>query len=186
MKKWMIAAAAGALCSFAFIGAAQAATTVIGSTLAADCAQAARRGRSDPDALRTCEQALDEEAMTTRDRAKTLINRGVMLMRMHRFDMALSSLDQSIALMGDIGEAYVNRGAVLIAMRRYQEALTQIDHGLELGVDEQAKAYYNRGLAHEGLEDAQSAYYDYQQAVVLAPNWDLPQQQLLRFTVTRR
>jgi tetratricopeptide (TPR) repeat protein len=124
--------------------------------------------------------------MTTRDRAKTLINRGVMLMRQRRWDMALSSLDQSIALTADIGEAYVNRGAVLIGMRRYQEALQQIDHGLELGVDEQAKAYYNRGLAHEGLEDAQSAYYDYQQAVVLAPNWDLPQQQLLRFTVTRR
>ncbi|HYD45835.1 MAG TPA: tetratricopeptide repeat protein [Phenylobacterium sp.] len=186
MTKGILAAISGAAIVFCLAGEVSAATTVIGSSLAADCSQAARRGRADRGALTLCETALTEEALTRSDRAKTLINRGVILMRQQRWDQALNSLDQAIALQNNIGEAYVNRGAVLIGLRRYQEALQQIDHGLRLGVDEQAKAYYNRGLAHEGLEDAQSAYYDYQQAVVLEPNWDLPQQQLLRFTVTRR
>ena len=45
---------------------------------------------------------------------------------------------------------------------------------------------HESALAYEGLEDAKSAYLDYQQALTLKPDWQLPQQQLLRFTVTRR
>ena len=61
-----------------------------------------------------------------------------------------------------------------------------INRGLELGVDEPAKAYYNRALAYEGLEDAKSAYYDYQKAVEINPEWSAPREQLTRFSVTRR
>ena len=165
---------------------ANAAITVIGASQASECAQAARAGRSDRAALNMCENALGEEMLTIRDRAKTQINRGVIRMRQLNWTDALADMDQAIAMQGDIGEAYVNRGAVLIGMRRYQEGLEMIDRGLVLGIDDPAKAYYNRGLAHEGLENARDAYLDYQQAVTLAPRWDLPQQQLLRFTVTRR
>ena len=41
-------------------------------------------------------------------------------------------------------------------------------------------------MAYEGIDDEKSAYLDYQQALVLKPGWDLPKQELLRFTVTRR
>jgi len=53
-------------------------------------------------------------------------------------------------------------------------------------VREPEKAYYNRALAEEGLDDEKSAYVDYQQALVLNPDWDPPRQELLRFTVTHR
>jgi tetratricopeptide (TPR) repeat protein len=167
-------------------GAATAATTVIGSTNAAECSVAAERGRFDQQAVQICEAALRDDTLTVRDRAKTLINHGVMMMRQLNWTAALVDLDRSIALQNDIGEAYVNRGAVMIGLRRYQEGLSEIDRGIALGIEEPAKAYYNRGLAHEGLENARAAYMDYQQAVQLDPRWDLPQQQLLRFTVRRQ
>ena len=176
----------GAALALALAGGAQAATTVLGVSQASECSTAAESGRSDRAAVAACEGALANEIMTTRDRAKTLINHGVMMMRQLNWTAALSDMDASIALHPDIGEAYVNRGAVMIGMRRYQEGLDMINRGLVLGVEDPAKAYYNRGLAHEGLENARDAYLDYQQAVTLAPNWDMPQQQLLRFTVTRR
>lgn len=186
MRRLLVRGLAATAMAFAATGAAQAATTVIGASQATECAQAAHAGRSDHNAVALCEGALTDEMLTVRDRAKTLINHGVMMMRQLNWTHALSDLDASIALQADIGEAYVNRGAVMIGMHRYQEGLDQIDHGLVLGIEDPAKAYYNRGLAHEGLENARDAYLDYQQAVTLAPRWDLPQQQLLRFTVTRR
>ena len=40
--------------------------------------------------------------------------------------------------------------------------------------------------ASQGLADEASAYQDYEEALVLEPGWDLPKQELLRFTVTRK
>ena len=77
-------------------------------------------------------------------------------------------------------------GAMFIGERRYKEALADIDKALSLGLHEPAKAYYNRAIAYEGLDDETQAYLDYQQALVLNPGWELPQHELLRFTVTRR
>lgn len=185
MRVWTLAAA-GIAAFLLTAGAAGAATTIIGSGLAAECSQAAQSGKFDRGSMQTCDQALADEALTQRDRAKTLINRGVMKMRRSDYDGALVDFNASTALVEDIGEAYVNRGATLIALRRYQEGLVEINRGIELGIEEPAKAYYNRALAYEGLEDARSAYLDYQQAVTLQPDWALPRQQLLRFTVGRR
>jgi len=64
--------------------------------------------------------------------------------------------------------------------------LADITKGLALGVKQPEKAYFDRALAYEGLDDEKSAYFDYQQAVTLKPDWPLPQRELLRFTVTHR
>jgi len=85
-----------------------------------------------------------------------------------------------------LGEAWVNRGAVEIIDQKFQDGIDDISKGLTLGTEEPAKAYYNRAVAYEGIDDEKSAYLDYQQALVLQPGWDLPKQELLRFTVTRR
>jgi len=53
------------------------------------------------------------------------------------------------------------------------------------GTPEAAKAR-DRARAYEGLEDAKSAYFDYQKAIELAPGWSAPAEQLARFTVTTR
>ena len=178
--------AASVALGLAAVGYADAAVTVIGGGLAEDCSKAAIRGRSDRSSIETCNLALSTEMLDTRDKAGTYINRGVMRMRTRAFSDAHSDFNTAIAIAPKIGEGWVNRGAVFIAEKRYQEGLSDINRGLDLGVVEPEKAYYNRALAYEGLEDAKSAYLDYQQAVTLKPNWLLPQQQLLRFTVTHR
>jgi tetratricopeptide (TPR) repeat protein len=167
-------------------GAAQASVTVIGGGLAEDCSQAALHGKSDNNSIRTCSEALDNESLNARDRAGTFINRGVMKLRRAEFDAAHADFDSAIAQAPHLGEGWVNRGAVFIAQKKYKEGLSDINQGLQLGVEEPEKAYYNRALAYEGLDDAKSAYLDYQQAIAIKPDWVLPQQQLLRFTVTRR
>jgi tetratricopeptide (TPR) repeat protein len=80
----------------------------------------------------------------------------------------------------------VNRGAAAVGARRFADGLADINKALELGVEEPEKAYYNRALAYEGLDNLKAAYFDYQKAVELKPEWDAPKNELARFTVERR
>lgn len=184
MRASFLAATTAALMLCA--GSAAASMTVIGGGLAEDCSKAALHGKSDNFSIQACNQAIETENLDARDRAGTFINRGVMKLRRGALDAAYADFNSAIAIQPKLGEAWVNRGAVYISQKRYQEGLSDINHGLELTVDEPEKAYYNRALAYEGLDDAKSAYLDYQQALTIKPDWVLPQQQLLRFTVTRR
>ena len=167
-------------------GSAAAAVTVLGDSSAYDCSQAAFHNRSDDSALALCNQAVSSPFLDRRDLAGTYINRGVILMSRNDYPHARLDFDRAIEIDGSIGEAWVNRGAVNIIDRRYQDGISDIDKGLNLGTQEPAKAYYNRAVAFEGIDDEKSAYLDYQQALVLDPDWDLPKRELLRFTVTRR
>lgn len=172
--------------TLAFAGAADGAVTVIGGGLAEACSNAAMAGKSDRKFELLCTQALDQEALSTRDRAGTFINRGVMKLRRADYDAAVIDFNQAVRIKPDLGEGYVNRGAAAIGLRRYADSMTDLNKGIELGLDEPAKAYYNRAMAHEGLDDAKSAYFDYQKAIELSPDWTAPKEQLVRFKVTRR
>lgn len=165
---------------------AHAAVTVFGNGQAHDCSEAAFKGKSDPASIRNCDAALEDEVLSNKDRAGTYINRGVMYLRLGDMVQARKDFDESIKVDDKIGEAWINRGAVSVAEKRYADGLADINQGLTLGVISPEKAYYNRALAYEGLDDDKSAYLDYQQALTIKPDWQLPQQQLLRFTVTRR
>ncbi|HUO12950.1 MAG TPA: hypothetical protein VMU37_09365 [Caulobacteraceae bacterium] len=167
-------------------GAAGAAVTVFGDDSANLCSKAAFHERADNDALRICTTALSDGLLDPRDQAGTYVNRGVIYMS--RGDYANARLDfgHAIAVDPALGEGWINRGAVSIIDRRYQDGVTDITKGLALGTEEPAKAYYNRAVAYEGLDDEKSAYLDYQQALVLKPGWELPKQELLRFTVIRK
>lgn len=167
-------------------GQGHTAVTVIGGGLAQACSKAALAGETDFKFQKICTQALETEFLVSRDRAGTFINRGVLKLRLGSYTDASRDFDQAVRLKPDMGEAYVNRGAAAIGQRRYADSLPDLNHALELGVQEPAKAYYNRALAHEGLDDLKSAYFDYQKAVELMPDWDAPKTQLVRFTVTQR
>jgi len=167
-------------------GSAAAAVTVLGDSSAYDCSQAAYHERTDDAAMQVCNQAIGNGFLDRRDLAGTYINRGVIEMGRNDYTDARSDFDKAITTDGNIGEAWVNRGAVNILDKRYQDGIADINKGLNLGTQEPAKAYYNRAVAYEGIDDEKSAYLDYQQALALAPTWDLPKQELLRFTVTRR
>jgi tetratricopeptide (TPR) repeat protein len=176
----------GAALAVAVAGPAAAAITVMGDNNAQLCSKAAFAEQGSPDAIRLCTEAISEGMLDRRDLAGTYINRGVLFMVRLDYKAARSDFDQAISIDPAIGEGWVNRGAINIIDRRYKDGVSDISKGLDLGTNEPAKAYYNRGVAYEGMDDEASAYQDYQEATVLQPSWDLPKQELLRFTVTRR
>jgi tetratricopeptide (TPR) repeat protein len=182
MRKALVCAAFAAMISTA---QSDAAITVLGNGLANVCSQAAQAGSDDLAALETCTLALETEFMKRRDRAGTFVNRGVIKMRRKDYGAARKDFDTAVRLQPDMGEAFVNRGAALVGQKRYAEALADINKGLELGPEELEKAYYNRAMAHEGLDDIKGAYFDYLRALEIKPDWDIAQQQLTRFTVVR-
>ena len=158
----------------------------MGDTTASQCS-AAFHDQADETALRLCATtALGEGILDRRDQAGTYINRGVMQMIRMDYAAAGSDFQRAIEVDPALGEAWINRGAVDIINKQFQRGIDDIDKGLSLGTEEPAKAYYNRAVAYEGIGDEKPAYLDYQQALTLEPGWDLPKQELLRFTVTRR
>lgn len=177
----MLATGAALLCAVE----ARASVTIIGGGDAEACARAALTGKSDVKFEVLCTSALQTEFMDTRDRAGTYINRGVLKLRRLNWDAAMADFDSAVRIKPDMGEAYVNRGAALIGQHKFDTGLADINRGIQLGAEEPAKAYYNRALAYEGLGDVKSAYFDYQRAVELSPDWAAPKEQLVRFKVSR-
>lgn len=167
-------------------GAANGAVTVIGGGLAQACSQQVKLGRADRELLELCTASIEQEALRRRDRAGTFVNRGIVSLRLRDLDDALADFRRAENLNPTVGEIFVNRGAALIGKNRFGDALAEIDKGIALGVEEPEKAYYNRAIAREGLDDMKGAYLDYRKAAELDPTWQLPTTQLARFTVTRR
>ncbi|NGM51253.1 tetratricopeptide repeat protein [Caulobacter sp. 602-2] len=167
-------------------GAATASVLIIGGGMAKDCSEAVIRGRSDDDTMRLCTSALEVETLSTGDRARTLVNRGVIQLRRQAYVEARADFDAAGRIEPKLGEVYVNRGAALVAEDRFAEGLDEIDRGLALGVKQPERAYYNRALAHENLGDVKAAYYDFQRAAELDPKWSAPKEELARFSFKSR
>ena len=186
MTPKVVFASAALVLTLGFAAPAASAAYVLRGGLANACSQFALDGRSDDYSLNTCTYALETEVLVKRDRAATLVNRGVIQLRRKKYAAANRDFDTAIRLQPAMGEAWVNRGAALIAQKRWQEGMVDIDKGLSLGPDEPEKAYFNRALAWEALDDMEAAWRDYSKAVELKPDWDAPRKELARFTVTRR
>jgi tetratricopeptide (TPR) repeat protein len=167
-------------------GPGQAAVSVIGGGAAQACSEAAFKGRSDWRAEEACTSALDSEPMSAHDQAGTYVNRGVLRLRAGSYVGAAADFNSAERLNPKMGEIHVNRGVLYMAQERFEDAVSEINRGLELGVEEPAKAYYNRALAYEGLNNASAAYEDYLKAQALAPNWEAPARMLARFQVRTR
>lgn len=168
----------------------RAAFTVFGNGLAQLCSQTAKnleRGIAPRQhAIEDCTTAIQYENLPRRDLAGTYINRGILYMNRLAYAEAKRDFDSAIAIAPTIGEAYVDRGAALVGLRSYGEAIADIDRGLALNPDEPEKAYFNRGLANEALDNIPAAYRDYARAAELKPGWTPPLNELSRFTVTSK
>ena len=173
-----------ALAALLAAGSASAAVSVLGEGPAAQCSSAALAGDATDEDLSACNMAV-LQAASVHEKAGTYVNRGVLLLRRKDYNGARADFDAAEKLEPTMGEAVVNRGASFIAERRYLEGLTEIDRGLALNPEEPEKAYFNRALANEGLDDMKGAYLDYMKALELAPNWEAPRHELSRFTVER-
>jgi len=187
MRMMSRAPMAAALAMLVLTGGGRAAggtgETVLSSGSARDCAQAALGGRTDNASLQACDNAIDFDSLSRDDRGATLINRGAIRIFRHQWRAALTDLNEGLRLRPEAGEGWANRGGALLGLKRYKEAVDDITKGLALGVKEPAKAYFNRALAYEALDDEKSAYFDYKKAQDLDPTWEAPRHELLRFSV---
>jgi len=166
-------------------GAAHAAVTVLGNGLARTCYEAAEFNGSPSDGIAACSQALDQMALPVRDRAATLVNRGILYSRLNEPQMALADYDKGISMEANLGEAYVDRGAALIVMGRYDEAVSEINKGIGMGANRPEVAYYDLGLAEEALGNIRAAYEAYKKSTEIDPSFALASSQLSRFKVVR-
>lgn len=179
-----IAAVLGA----ALASAASAQVTVFSSsgTGSFNCSLAAKHGNATPEAINGCTRAMRDEGLSGRDLAGTLTNRGVLYLIGGDYTAAEKDFNDALSIDPALGEAWVNRGASQIARRQWAKGVEDINKGLQLGPEQPEKAYFNRALAREFLEDLPGAYADYKKATELAPTWDLPQAELKRFTVANK
>ena len=184
-----IATAAGAaalivssVCVFA-PSQAKAAVTVFSMGFAGQCFHSAKFGGDIQAGIADCSHAIDTEDLPTRDKAGTYVNRGVLYMTLDDYASAKRDFEAAVALDPDLGEALVNLGGVKIAERHFAEGIADIDRGLALGPEEPEKAYFNRALADEAMDNVKAAYFDYSKAAELKPTWAPPRTALARFTV---
>lgn len=150
------------------------------------CSTAAKSGRGDDLALQICERAVVGSVRDPRERASNYVNRGVVQMVRGKYELAEADFERAMSIKSDLAEIYLNRGAVRVRQSRFREALPEIDRGLELGPEEPARGYFNRGVARQSLGDFTGAYRDYRKASELAPTWAWPKQAMSEFTVARR
>lgn len=151
----------------------------------AAAASAALAGRTATDAdVAKCTKAANLAGFDV-DRAAALSNRS--LLNYIRADYTAAVADSTEALKFDdrLVEALVNRGSSYLKMRRSADADANFSRALSLAPAHAEKIYFNRAMAREDLGDRHGAYADYARASRLAPQWDLPRQQMNRFTIVR-
>lgn len=148
------------------------------------CQEAAKFGDFNNNGIDECTLALRSPLMSDHDLAATYTDRGAIRMQHKQFAMAKTDFAAALKFDPNLANAYVDRGGALIAEKRYADAVADIDHGLTLNPDEPEKAWFNRGIAHEGLKDLKSALTDYQKALELKPEWAAAKAELTRFTST--
>jgi len=169
---------------------ASANVTVIGGGFAEDCFKYAKAvstyGGPRVDAIHLCTLALDQEPLDIHDRASTYVNRGVLYLAASKYVDALRDFNSALEVEPGLGEALVNRGAALIGQGHDTDAIADISRGLTFNPVEPEKAYFNRAIAEERLNDLKAAYYDYRKALELKPSWTMPQTELTRFTVVEK
>ena len=70
-------------------------------------------------------------------------NRGTTLDRLGRYEEALASYDQALAVTPDHADTWIHRGCALYSLDRYEEALASFDRVLALTPDH-ADTWFNR------------------------------------------
>jgi tetratricopeptide (TPR) repeat protein len=189
-----IALAIAAAAALAFASQAEAAMTVIGSPAGEACWHAAkavstvqRRAAPDPGlvdrSVAVCDEALGGGALTPRDTAATYVNRGILQMSVDSREAAAASFNAALGVIPTLGEAHVNLGALMVRMQRYPEAVREIELGIAQMSQAPQLAWYDLGVAYEGMGDLQKAYDAYKTASAMDPNWQTPKDDLARFTV---
>ncbi|MEX0740341.1 MAG: hypothetical protein WD071_13445 [Pseudohongiella sp.] len=159
--------------------------------------------------IQLCTLAVQEGGEAA-NRAASYNNRGVLHFAAANFDDALADFTEAVHLEDTLTFAHINRGNIFNLREQWAQAISAFDRAIELGIEprpgrvgettessasrqasearavrELARAHFNRGIAHENLEQLREAYLDYLRASELAPEWEEPRRELERFEVVR-
>lgn len=174
------------ICTALPISAAQGAVLSVGGPLSYMCYKSANSADGSPAALEGCTRALDEESLTTPDRAATLVNRGIVLMSGGHYAEADGDFDSALKLNQKLPDSWLNKGFLRLRMGDGRDALPLIQRGIDGGAGNRALAIFARGVAHEQMGEFSSAYADLKSAERLAPGWSLPREYLASYRVNDR
>jgi len=128
--------------------------------------------------IEDCTYALEFGALSQRDRAATLVNRGIIYMALEEYERAIKDYTAAKKLNPDFGEVYINVGNVFFLGKLYDKAIEEYTAALEKSTTRRHIAYFNRAMAYEKLGDFASAETDYKAVMELRPDWSLPQARL--------
>jgi tetratricopeptide (TPR) repeat protein len=134
----------------------------------------------------TCTRALALMSLRPRDRAGTLVNRGIVAAALDELDDALADYERAMAMLPELPEPYVGRGNVLFLRKDYPAAIADYDRALALGIGRRHIALLNRGMALEVMGQLDAAEKDYREAQALAPEWPLPKPRIERVLAKRK
>jgi tetratricopeptide (TPR) repeat protein len=164
---------------------AVAAVTVIGSTSARLCYEAAdARSLPSSASIGRCDEALEREALTAQETVATYVNRGILKLRRGQIDEAIADFNTAIRRDPDEPESYLNKGMASLRLPNgWEQALPLFNTAIEKQTRRPAIAYYGRAVANELGGHIKAAYLDYRQASAIEPGWRDPQTELARFTV---
>lgn len=137
-------------------------------------------------AMEICSRAVNGYDGSGDNVAESYNNRGVLWFAQGNLEAALQDFGRAIRQQESMAQAHINSGYTFIALERWAEAIPAFTRGLELGSSEAARAFYNRGIAHEETGALNQAYADYRRAAELDPEWEDPRRELERFQVLAR
>ena len=152
--------------------------TVFGNSDAHECYMATKFGGG---GLDYCERALRHGNLTKRDRAATYVNRGINLTHMGQHTQALDDYQSALNINPKLAEAFLNRGNTYVYLQQFSSAISDYDMAIDLETRDLHAAYFNLGLAYEGLRNLDSAYGYYKKALEVKPEWDLALERVQKY-----
>lgn len=152
-----------------------------------DAAQmAASIGSASRSDLDDCNRALETVALRQRDRAATLVNRGILESALGDQGAAMKSYDKALVVMPELPEPWVGRGNVLFLRGDATGAIAAYDKALAMGITRRHAVLLNRGMAREARGELAAAEQDYRDALLIAPEWALAKARLERVLGKRK
>jgi tetratricopeptide (TPR) repeat protein len=117
----------------------------------------------------------------------TYYNRGYAHHSLGNYEKAIADYSEAIRLNPQFAQAFSNRGYTYFVLKNYQQAINDATKAIELNRDSDNayvsrgnahdelgnsnRAYYNRGLTRNRLNQHQAAIQDYSEAVRLQPTF---------------
>jgi tetratricopeptide (TPR) repeat protein len=161
---------------------AQSMTVLGGDSYARQCYAAAsvtaRSHVSMRESISDCTHAIQYGRLSTRDLLATYVNRGILYMAQKDFERAAKDYAAAVAMDPPSGEVFVNRGNLSFLTNAYSDAINEYTRALELGLEKDHIAYYNRAIAYEKVRNFDGAEADYRRAIERKPQWFMPQARL--------